>query len=66
MIKFENECVDCPEDIGCVGKWCPYLNVPRFYCDRCKNEAELYWFDDEQLCIDCVEKQLERVKLYED
>ena len=63
MIKFENECVDCPPDIGCIGSRCKYLNVPRFYCDECNDEAELYWFDGMQLCIDCIEKRLERVEL---
>lgn len=62
MIKFEDECVDCPPEL-CVGRFCKYLNVPRFYCDECNDEAELYWFDDEQLCIDCIEERLERVEL---
>ena len=62
MIKIENECVDCPQDIGCIGNICPYLNVPRFYCDECDNEDELFWYEDEQLCIDCIVKRLERVE----
>lgn len=62
MIVIENECVGCPADIGCMGNSCPYLNVPRFYCDKCGDEAELYWFENEQLCIDCIERRLERVE----
>ncbi len=62
MIQIENECVGCPPDIGCIGNSCPYLNVPRFYCDECGYEEKLYWFDDEQLCMDCIEKRLERVE----
>ena len=65
MIKIENECVDCPPDIGCIGNSCPYLHVPRFYCDECGDEAELYWYDDQQLCIDCIEKRLDKVE-YDD
>lgn len=62
MIKIENECVGCPPDLGCIGNSCPYLHVYRFYCDKCNCEEELYWFEDEQLCIDCILEQLERVE----
>lgn len=65
MINIENECVGCPPDMGCLGKSCPYLDVPRFYCDECGDEAELYWYEGEQLCIDCIEKRLEKVE-YDD
>lgn len=62
MIKIEDECVGCPPDIGCLGSQCPYKNVVRFYCDECEEEHRLYWYDDEQLCIDCIEARLERVE----
>lgn len=65
MIQLENECVGCPSDMGCIGNSCPYVNVLRFYCDECGDEATLYWWDDEQLCIDCIEQRLERVE-YDD
>ena len=64
MIRIENECVGCPIEL-CIGDRCPYLNVPRFYCDDCDDEAKLYWFDNEQLCLDCIAKRLERVE-YDD
>lgn len=60
MIKIENECVDC--GLPCLYETCPYYAVSRFYCDECGDEEELYWFDDEQLCIDCIKKRLERVE----
>ena len=60
MIKIENECVDC--GLPCLYETCPYYAVVRFYCDECGYEEELYWFDDEQLCIDCIKKRLERVE----
>lgn len=63
MIKYEDECVDCPSDLGCIGSSCPYKNVLRFYCDECKNEEILYWYEEEQLCIDCIITRLERVKI---
>ena len=63
MIKIENECVDC--GLPCLHESCPYWAVKRFYCDECSDEANLYWYEDEQLCLDCIEKRLERVK-YDD
>ena len=62
MIKLEDECVGCPPDIGCLGSSCPYKDVPRFYCDKCGFEEDLYWYDNEQLCIDCIKGKLERVE----
>ena len=65
MIVVENECVGCPSDLGCIGNSCPYLNVPRFYCDCCGDEVDdLYYFDGQELCIDCIEHRLERVAYY--
>lgn len=59
MVKVENECVDC--GLPCLGDSCPYRNVVRYYCDKCKEEKKLYYFDRDELCIDCIEKELEEV-----
>lgn len=54
MIKYENECIGCPLEIGCMGSSCPNLNVPRAYCDSCGDEAEeFYYYDGEWLCKEC-------------
>lgn len=58
MMIVENECVGCPPEMGCLGSACPYLNVKRFYCDKCGKEETLYKFDGQELCIDCIIKQL--------
>ena len=63
MKRLENECVDC--GLPCLGNSCPNRNVPRFYCDECGDEAQLYDFDGEELCIDCIEKRLDKVNTYE-
>ncbi len=64
MVRIEDECVDCPPEMGCIGNACPYKNVPRLYCDKCGDEFDvLYWWNHEQLCLDCIETQLERVKI---
>lgn len=59
MVKIENECVDC--GLPCLGDSCPYRNVVRYYCDKCKEENKLYHYDEHELCIDCIEKELEEV-----
>ena len=60
MIKLVNECVGC--GLPCQGDSCPNRNVPRFYCDSCGDETDLYEFEGEQLCICCIEKRLEKVR----
>lgn len=62
MREVENECVGCPTEMGCLGSSCPKRNVTHFYCDECKDETDLYYYDDEELCLDCIVKRLERVE----
>lgn len=38
MIRFEDECVGCPPEMGCLGDGCRYRNVPHIYCDICGEE----------------------------
>ena len=40
MIRYENECVSCPPEMGCFGSACPNRNVPRIYCDKCGEEID--------------------------
>lgn len=58
MLRYENLCNDCP--IGCIG--CGRTRVPVHYCDDCGEPEELYYFDDEELCIECIEKRLDKVE----
>ena len=60
MVRIENECCDC--DLPCIYESCPFWAVKRLYCDECEEENQLYWFDDQQLCLDCIEARLERVE----
>ena len=64
MIKYENECCDCAVPAyPCIGEGCPNRNVPHYYCDECGEESyDLYEFDGQQLCIDCIEKRLKKVE----
>ena len=60
MKEITNECVDC--GLPCFNS-CPHKNVTRFYCDKCNNETQLYNYDGQELCIDCIEKRLEKVEV---
>ena len=59
MKRTECECVDC--GFSCLGHACPNYRVTRFYCDKCGEEKTLYYFDDKELCIDCIETLLDEV-----
>ena len=64
MIKYENECVGCPPEMGCLGNICPNRNVMHLYCDKCKDDCEeLYVFDGEELCRDCLLDSFEKITL---
>lgn len=61
MQRVEDDCVDC--GLPCLGDSCQYRNVTHYYCDDCGDETQLYEFDGEELCIDCIEKRLKKVNL---
>ncbi len=62
MIKYEDECVGCSSmGLPCYGTSCINRNVPHFYCDECGDENELYEFDGQELCINCIENRLQKV-----
>ena len=62
MIKYENECVGCPQ--GCIH--CGRDKTQHLYCDRCGADCEeLYVFDGEELCEDCLKDSLERITLFD-
>lgn len=60
MIKFENECVGCPKEMGCLGSGCPYTHVPYLFCDKCGQDSDkLYNTEEGQFCVDCVDGDIE-------
>lgn len=61
MQRVENDCVGC--ELPCIGDSCPYRNVTHYYCDNCGDETQIYEFEGEELCIDCIEKRLKKVNL---
>lgn len=62
MMKVENGCVGCPQDIGCLGCTCPKYQETYWICDGCGDSTELYYFDDEELCKSCIIERLEKVE----
>lgn len=61
-VRYEDMCVGCPPERGCLGSSCPNRDVPIYYCDRCEDEdVELYEFDGKELCIECIKELLTRV-----
>lgn len=64
MRTFEDDCVGCPPEMGCLGSSCPRRRVLICTCDRC-NESfdpeELYVVGGEDLCEDCLLNEYETV-----
>ena len=55
-VQYEDECVGCPPEMGCLGHACRYRDVPHYYCDVCGDELddyELYELDGKLLCSAC-------------
>lgn len=64
MIRFENDCVGCPPELGCLGEACPNQHVPILVCDKCGYEPDelyLYEVDDEQLCEECLKEHFKKI-----
>ena len=60
MMYIESGCVNC--DLPCLYSSCKYYEVVHYRCDECGEEdVTLYEFDGQELCIDCVAKQLQVV-----
>lgn len=66
MIYIENECCGCAtENYPCLGSSCPLTRVKHYMCDKCKTEVdygELFYWDGKELCIECIQKELEVVE----
>ena len=64
MIKYENECVGCPKEMGCMGDSCPNRNVKHLYCDICSADVDtLYYEGSYELCEECLLKTFEKITL---
>lgn len=62
MIVKESDCAGC--QLPCLYEACPHYEVIVLYCDKCNCEVEDLWeFDGEQLCADCIFDSLDKVTL---
>lgn len=59
MKKYENMCVGCPPETGCLGKICPNINVPMYYCDVCHLAAAKYTWNGDDYCEDCLKNRID-------
>lgn len=63
-ITFENECVGCPPEMGCMGDSCPNRKVAHYFCDKCDTEVDspgdLYEVDGVDLCEDCLKDKFRK------
>lgn len=60
MIKYENDCVGCPQ--GCIH--CGRDKTQHLYCDKCDEDVEeLYKVDGEELCEECLKANFEKITL---
>ncbi len=66
-LVYEDECCSCAvPSYPCMGSACPNRNVPHYYCDGegCEEEfkpSELYDYDGDMLCKDCLAKKFRKV-----
>lgn len=63
---YSDDCCQCAvPSYPCMGSACSNRNVPHYYCDgECGEEfspSELYDFDGDMLCVDCLVKQFRKV-----
>lgn len=55
-----NGCVGCEPHM--CGGYCEYRdNTYEWHCDDCGEEDTLYYFDDKELCLNCIIHRLEEV-----
>ena len=55
MLVIEDRCCDCAAGgYPCLGNSCELRHVKVHYCDRCECGGDIYEFDGEELCKDCI------------
>lgn len=59
LVKSENECLNC--GLQCSGHYCPNYSVSHYYCDNCTEETQLYEYEGMELCLNCIEKKLDKI-----
>lgn len=54
-----NGCIDC--GLPCM-LFCPLRDESYVWsCDKCGTETQLYEWEGQELCLDCIEHNLEKI-----
>ena len=59
MLKYVDDCVSCPPELGCLGNGCPKKNIPVYYCDICEEEIADYHADGQDICEYCLKEHID-------
>ena len=63
---YENECIRCTTmGLPCLGEICGKKHVLYYFCDECKEykePSELYKYERQELCSDCLLAKFETVE----
>ena len=60
MFTYESDCLGC--GLPCMGEMCSHFKVKHYYCDGCgDDDREIYEFDEQELCLSCIEDKLDKV-----
>ena len=63
MIIYENDCCGCATGAyPCLGDSYSLRHAAHYYCDECGWETSIYEFDEQELCIRCIEQRLRKIK----
>jgi hypothetical protein len=66
LVAYENQCCDCAtESYPCIGNNCSMRHVRVLICDECKDEVDRLYVNpitNEQVCLDCLLKDIETIK----
>lgn len=59
MIEYVSGCVDC--GFPCMGTACPNHTIPEYHCDECGDDGDIYEYEGEELCADCLLRRHRKV-----
>lgn len=55
MIAYRNDCVGCPQELGCIGSACPFGSSEVHVCDICSEQLDKYILvDGHEFCQNCA------------
>lgn len=61
MVIRDNACVGCETCRGCGRKYDYFYHV----CDECESDEQLYYYEGQELCAECILRNFEEVDMDE-